>query len=68
VFRIIARLLRRPAVESGSKIVNDPGISRAGIMTRGARPGDTRHRPTAHERDLAGRIGVQVYDSERRQT
>jgi hypothetical protein len=67
MFRIIARLLRRPSAETRSKIVNDPNVSRAGLATRGMRPGSTRHRPTAHERDLAAKLGVRPYDPHERQ-
>jgi hypothetical protein len=60
--RLLLRFFRRPRP---SPPVNDPTISRAGMMTRGARAGDQRHRPTAHERELAQKLGVQAYDPER---
>jgi hypothetical protein len=37
------------------------------MMTRGARAGDQRHRPSRAEADLADKLGVEVYDPERGQ-
>lgn len=63
VLSFLSRLRRR---RPAKVVVDDsPLVSRAGLAARGMRPGDSRHRPTATEGDLAGRIGVDLYDSER---
>jgi hypothetical protein len=36
------------------------------MMTRGARAGDQRHRPTRAEHDLAAKLGVGVHDPDER--
>ena len=61
VFSFFRRLLRRPGAEA-PHAVSDPNVSRAGLMTRGARAGDTRHRPSQQDRDLAERLGTRAYD------
>ena len=35
------------------------------MATRGMRAGSQRHRPSQADRDLAERLGVEAYDSER---
>jgi hypothetical protein len=64
VLSFLRRLVRRRSAE----VVGDTSlVSRAGLATRGMRPGDQRHRPTASELDLGQRVGVDVHDPERRQ-
>lgn len=56
---------RRNGTENSAHVVNNQTVSRAGLATSGMKAGDTRHRPTAAEHDLAARLGVEAYDSER---
>jgi hypothetical protein len=63
VLSFLRRFLRRPAAETEQKVGTDATISRAAMMTRGARAGDAaRFRPSQGDRDLADRLGVDVHD------